>query len=101
MIQQRFRNEWKTIAKIRIYITLENELGLVLLLKEKWQQFIEKILSSMEDLNFKTDDEADLEKKLITNFPENVKTCKNSAGIFIIFVQVLLKNWFSVVLRIL
>ena len=46
----------------------------------------------MEDLNFKTDDEADLEKELITNFPENVKTCKNSAGIFIIFVQVLLKN---------
>ena len=46
----------------------------------------------MEDPNFKIDDEADLEKDLITNFPENVKTCKSSVGILINFVQFLLKN---------
>ena len=96
-----FGSNERPLQRLGYTITLENELGLLQLQRENWQYFVEKILSIMEDPNFKIDDEADLEKDLITNFPENVKTCKNSAGILINFVQFLLKNWFWVAVRIL
>lgn len=56
------------MERIRHAFTSEIEVGLLELLRENWQYFVEKMFTRTE-----VEDEADLEKELITNVLENVK----------------------------
>ena len=56
------------MERIRHAFTSEIEVGLLELLRGNWQYFVEKMFTRTE-----VEDEADLEKELITNVLENVK----------------------------
>ena len=61
--------------------TLGDKVSLLELKRENWQYFVEKMFTITEDPYFNIDDEAYLEKELITNVLENVemyqKFCMN------------------------